>query len=153
MRETRSYEALEDVKSLRRRYCHALDSFDADRWLQLFAADGELVVGANGPPESRGTYNGHGELRSFLETVREERTYMRHMVHTPVIDVEGGSATGEWYFEALITTSDSVHRWVQGEYVDAYRRTDDGWVFESVRVAVNWRSEFDDGWSSPLRPD
>lgn len=126
------------LADLRAEYCHRFDSFDAEGWPALFVNDGQLTVGNSGPEESRGTHRGRKELRALLEDLAERRQFMRHMVHTPIVSVSGGTATGRWYFETVMALADGSYRWVVGDYHDQYCRRDDSWLFESVDVTVNW---------------
>ncbi|MFB6142197.1 MAG: nuclear transport factor 2 family protein [Halorientalis sp.] len=133
-------ESREEIKELRAEYCYCVDDTDGEAFAALFTEDATLDFG------SAGTYTGHEELREFVDSVVPEHyEFIVHMVHNPVIDVDGDTATGRWYFEAPCT-SGGTDMWIQGVYDEAYERVDGAWRFADVEATFNYVAEYDEGW-------
>jgi hypothetical protein len=82
------------IRELRHEYCYRIDDFDFDGFAALFTDDARVDFGP------AGTYEGRDEVRQFArEVVGEEYTFLAHMVHNPIIDLDGETASGRWYFE------------------------------------------------------
>jgi uncharacterized protein (TIGR02246 family) len=136
-------EARAQIEELRANYCYHVDDADGEAFASLFAEDALLDFG------SAGTYAGREELRDFVESVVPDHyEFIVHMVHNPVIRVDGDSATGRWYFEAPATTTDGEDVWIQGRYDDEYARVDGEWLFAAVTARFNYVADYDEGWSA-----
>lgn len=134
-------EAKDDVRELRANYCYHVDDGDGEAFASLFAEDAVLDFG------SAGTYAGRDELREFVDSVVPDHyEFIVHMVHNPMIEVDGNTATGRWYFEAPATTAGGRDVWIQGRYADEYERVDGEWLFSSVVARFNYVAEYDGGW-------
>jgi len=133
-------ESSEEIQQLRANYCYHIDHTNPDEFTSLFVEDGTIDFG------SAGTYTGHDELHEFVaDIVPDYYSFIVHMLHNPIIDVDGDTASGRWYFEAP-ATSEGTDMWIQGEYTDSYVREDGEWLFESVDTRFNYVAEYDDGW-------
>lgn len=134
-------EAKDAIEELRATYCYHIDDGNGAAFASLFTADATLDFGP------AGTYTGHEELREFAdEVVPSQYAFIVHMVHNPVIEVEGDTATGRWYFEAP-ATADGEAQWIQGEYHEEYTTVDGQWRFADVQAAFNYVADYGDGWA------
>jgi len=136
-------EAKDDIRELRASYCYHVDDRDGEAFASLFVDDAVLDFG------SAGVYRGREELREFVESVVPDHyAFIVHMVHNPVIDVDGDAATGRWYFEAPATTAGGTDVWIQGQYDDEYERVDGEWRFSSVEARFHYVADYDEGWGA-----
>lgn len=141
-------EDREAIKQLRAKYCYRIDSRDWDGYAALFTEDAYLDFGPVG------TFTGRSEIRHFAENVvGAEHPFLAHMIHNPIIDVEGDTATGQWYFEVPCTFSNGSAGWIQGTYSDVYRQTAEGWLFEEVIASFNYFADYDEGWAEVVDSD
>lgn len=117
------------IKELKYEYCYATDALDIDRMLDAYVPDGRLDVPIHEPIE------GHDGIREYFEWFAEQEYQDRaHNVFNPVIDVDGDTATGEWYYMVIYTLPGGNLEVGHGRYDDEYVRTDEGWKLSSVRA-------------------
>lgn len=134
-------EARAEIEELRANYCYHVDDGNGEAFASLFAEDAVLDFG------SAGTYAGHEELREFVgSAVPDHYEFIVHMVHNPVVEVDGDAATGRWYFEAPATTTGGTAVWIQGRYDDEYVRAEGEWLFAAVTARFNYVADYDGGW-------
>lgn len=135
-------EHREAIKELRAEYCYRVDSRDWDGYVDLFTEDAHLDFG------SIGTYDGHEEIHHFAENVvGEEHPFLSHMIHNPLINIDGVTATGQWYFEVPCTFKDGSAGWIQGTYSDEYQLVDEEWLFAEIVADFNYFAEYEEGWA------
>lgn len=135
-------EEKDAIKELRAEYCYRIDSRDWDGYAALFTADAHLDFGPVG------TFDGRDAVREFAEhVVGAEHSFLAHMVHNPIIDINGDNATGRWYFEVPCTFADGSAGWIQGTYYDEYERVDGEWRFAEVVADFNYFADYEEGWA------
>lgn len=139
-------QSIEEIKQLKYRFCLALDSGDWEELANILTEDITLTFSREG----LGTYQGISELELFKETIEQNRTFMVHMVTNPIINVEGESATGKWYY--IVTLTDENHEafWSQGIYDDVYRKLDGEWKIHRTEVTYNFIVPYSEGWSNRI---
>ena len=117
--------SLEDVHAIQRlkhEYCFAIDGGDYERWASLFTDDGRFVR------DSGEAFEGHEALHGFAsERFDAAMEHSAHVVTNPLIDVDGDTATGQWYLLLFYTDADGTDGWTQARYDDEYRRVDGEW--------------------------
>lgn len=115
------------IRELKHEYCYATDDLDVDRIVATFTEDGLLDVPIHDP------ITGHDGLADYFEWfARQEYEVRAHNVFNPVVDVDGDTATGEWYYMVLYTLPNGNFEMGHGHYDDEFVRTDDGWKLDSV---------------------
>jgi ketosteroid isomerase-like protein len=130
------------IAELRHEYCYRADDRDWDGFAALFTEDAHLDFGPVG------TFDGRASVRRFAEEiVGSEHPFLVHMLHNPVIDVDGDTATGQWYVEVPCTFADGSAGWIQGRYDDTYRRVDGEWRFAEVLTEFNYLADYHEGWA------
>lgn len=131
-----------EICELRYEYCYRIDDRDWDGFAALFTEDAHLDFGPVG------AFDGRDGVREFAEEVVGARhPFLAHMVHNPVIAVDGESANGRWYFEVPCTFEDGTGGWIQGLYHDEYRRVDGEWRLAEVVADFNYFADYDEGWA------
>lgn len=132
-----------ELCELRYEYCYRIDSRDWDAFAALFTNDAHLDF------DPVGTFDGRDAIRDFAEhVVGAQHPFLAHMVHNPVIEIDGDSASGRWYFEVPCTFEEGSAGWIQGRYDDTYRRVGDEWLFEAVTAEFNYFAPYEEGWAA-----
>ena len=135
---------IEALKKLKARYCHLVDSRQWKELTELFTEDATCDYGFFG------VYNGRAEIMNkfFRELVESASSFMVHMVHNPLIEVRGDSASGTWYLTAQ-TTMQPVNQamWVMGIYRDQFKRVNQEWKLSSLKFEFKYYTPYEDGWA------
>ncbi len=146
----RRLEDIEEIRKLKATYCYLCDAGLTDpriceELVGHFADDARVDFGM-GPAS---IFQGKDGLRTFFGTmVPSGVSFCVHMVHNPIIDVQGNRATGRWYFEAPTTdTGTGRAQWMMGTYHEEYVRDDGRWKFAAIRTEWKYITPFDEGWA------
>jgi uncharacterized protein (TIGR02246 family) len=119
------------IKELRSRYARHLDAGEWDKWAGLFTEDTTVEFGGFEPLEGR------KEVLEFArETIDGMYNYSRHTAQMPRLDVDGDTATGNWYLIVFYEWPDGTEGTVTGYYADTYRRVDGEWKFDYVENVI-----------------
>jgi ketosteroid isomerase-like protein len=119
---------------LQMQYGMFADRGDSEGFTQLFAPDGSVAV-PEAPP-----FVGHAAIRESIQALTALGVTMRHVLTNAVVDaVDAEHATGVCYLVVYNSKADadaSGQRPVAppatvGEYADTFRRTPQGWRFQS----------------------
>jgi len=133
-------------QKLQMQYGVFADRGDVEGFVGLFTADASITV-----PEHP-AFRGHDAIRASIQALTATGVTMRHVITNPVIDVLGpDTAKGDCYlivFNSGAPADPSGTRPVAlpatvGEYADRFRRTADGWRFQS-RVLTRVFRRIDD---------
>jgi hypothetical protein len=94
-------------------------------------------------------FQGEAGLETFLgKIVPVAVSFCMHMAHNPVIEMNGDTATGEWYYEVPATDASSNRaQWMAGTYFEQYLRREGEWKFASIRTEWKYISPHDEGWA------
>ena len=113
-------EDLEAIKQLKARYCEICDdNHNPERITSVFATDGIW--------EGRGIANakGHDEIRKLFERFQKMMSFSQHNVMNPIIEVDGDTAHGTWYFLGLFTFHENNQaKWQTTRYHEDYVKVD-----------------------------
>jgi hypothetical protein len=124
-------------------FYYRCDAGDVPGAIVRFATeDVSFDAGPMGAAESRDGW------REWAETVyTEEVPFARHMIHNPIIDVDGDEASAKYYAEipSIIGEGDAV--WAQGTYEVELRRVDGEWKFSSYAFEFTYATPYDRGWA------
>ncbi|MDI6796160.1 MAG: nuclear transport factor 2 family protein [Desulfatibacillaceae bacterium] len=142
-------EDIEAIKRLKALYCFLVDdavagdSSKALELVDLFTDDGWADFGDFGRFEKK-----EGLTVFFKDIVPGLLSYTAHMVHNPVIDIEGDTARGRWYFEVPSTLkATNMAGWLQGRYDEQYIKTNGRWLWLSITARFEYATPFDQGWA------
>ena len=135
---------IESLKRLKALYCHLVDSRSWDELDRLWTEDAACNYGFFGSYQGR-----RGIMDGFFRgAVDQAASFMVHMVHNPVVDVQGDEAQGSWYLTAQTTlkaTNQAV--WVMGIYRDRFRRVGGEWKIAVLDFEFKYYSPYEDGWA------
>lgn len=125
-----------ELLNLRYRYSRHLDAQDWDGWVGLMTED------VTGEFEGWDPFEGRDAIRRFGEdTLESVFEYTAHMVHMPLIEIDGDEANGAWYLNLFYVLTDGTAGWRLGRYEDRYRCVDDTWKFSFVRTEIHTDSD------------
>ncbi|MFC4540331.1 nuclear transport factor 2 family protein [Halosolutus amylolyticus] len=139
----RRLEAKEAIRKLRYEYASTVDTHNWDRFITLFTEDATIEFPQQNVEQT--PFIGRDEIESFGRLMDELLTFSAHMMHNPLIDVDGDEASGIWYVAVPEVTPDGPVL-IQGRYEDQYRCTSDGWKFDSTEIYYDYRVSPDEGW-------
>jgi hypothetical protein len=142
--QLRNLHDLEEIRTLKARYCHLVD---ARRWEELEALWTDDATCDYG---FFGRYEGRREIidKFFVELVDAASAFMVHMVHNPIVEVRGDEASGSWYLTAQTTIRPMNQAvWVMGIYQDRFRRVGGVWKISSLRFEFKYYTPYEDGWA------
>jgi hypothetical protein len=135
---------IEAIKRLKARYCHLVDASRWDELAALFTEDAICDYGFFG------RYEGRDQImtRFFRELVSSASSFNAHMVHNPIIDVRGDTASASWYLTAHSTIQPANQAvWVMGIYSDEFRRVAGEWKLSSLTFEFKYYTRYEDGWA------
>jgi hypothetical protein len=135
---------IEAIKTLKARYCHLVDAGRWDELAELWTEDATCDYGFFG------AYDGRDEIvnRFFRELVASASSFNAHMVHNPLIELDGDRAKGTWYLTAQTTNQPSNRAvWVMGLYRDEFERIDGSWKIRSLEFEFRYFTPFEEGWA------
>lgn len=127
------------IKELRAAYGYHIDNQEWEAFRNLFTDDAVLDYG-----ENIGHQEGQEGLEFFTDYVDERVETGMHMMHNPIIDVDGETATGRWYVDARESFGNGQTGLTAGEYHDTYRRVDGTWKFAAIDFTVHYQFVYDE---------
>ncbi len=146
----RVLEDIEAIKRLKARYCELCDAgltdpANRDELVGHFTVDATVDFGMG----EGSSFEGKEGLELFFGTVVPSGvSFCMHMLHNPIIEVDGDCATGRWYFEAPTTNAvTGKAQWMAGRYLEEYARVDGVWKFSFIRTEWKYIAPYDEGWS------
>lgn len=134
---------IEAIKALKARYCwYCDDPQQYHRFSDLFTDDAVFI---EEPVEH---LVGKAAIAEWNTSYADEVVWSRHYAVAPLIEVDGGEASGRW--QALLLSIQNIDGaeqmlWAAGTYVEQYRRVDGEWLFSRVHASGRWMTSFDEG--------
>jgi len=147
-------QALEDIeviKKLKATYCELCDAGlgdpkNRDALITHFTTDATVDFGMG---EGSVFHGLEGLQKFFGQVVPSSVSFCMHMVHNPIIEVDGDHARGKWYYEAPTTNAfTNKPQWMAGTYFEEYVRENGEWKFTSIRTVWKYIAPYDQGWGS-----
>jgi hypothetical protein len=138
-------EDIEAIKQLKARYCEICDDgHDPERIGSLFTDDG-IWQGAG-----VGKVEGVAAIRELFTRFQRDISYSQHMVMNPVIEVDGTTARGVWYFFGTFTfRKNNDARWLSARYHEEYTKVDGNWKIRRLRVrGPGINAPYEKGWAA-----
>ena len=137
-------EDLEAIRALKIRYAGLCDdAYNPEGLAALFAGDAVW----DGTPHL-GRFEGRAAIRAYFAGASAEVTFALHYTLGHLIDVEvsGTRATGTWYLLMPGTVLGRRAVWVGGTYRDVYVKQDGHWLFQDVRLHLDFITPYEKGW-------
>lgn len=132
----RRVQRLEDLQAINQLfidYGEHLDAGDFEAFAQLFAEDGELLLG----PMGRAT--GRVQIRTLMETALGERVGTTfHIVSSPRVSLDGGRATSTVMWSVVGPATDGFARVsMVGHHLDDLVKHEGRWYLQRRRGVAN----------------
>lgn len=119
---------------LKYQYCYCIDEKRSEEFVSLFTEDAVIDFATRKP------YEGHADIRRFIEEHVGESDRMAHLAINPLIEVDGDTATGKWDYLVFLSSEDGTEVG-QGVYHEAYRHNGDDWRFTSIQTERRFTHE------------
>ena len=135
-------EDIEAIRQLKARYCEICDDdHNPGDILTLFTVDG-IWEG-----KGIGRAVGHDEIQALFKTFQQSMTFTQHMVQNPIIEVDGDTAAGRWYFFGMFTFTEGQKRWQAARYHEQYQKLAGQWKIKHLTIAEPVVSaRYEKGW-------
>lgn len=129
----RRLEDLQDIHQLFVDYGEHLDAGDFDAYAELFAEDGEVLLGPMGRAKGR------DEIKDLMSTVLADTVGSTfHIISSPRVTLEGDRARSTVMWTVASLAADGLARVTTvGHHVDELVRVDGRWYFQRRRGVVN----------------
>jgi uncharacterized protein (TIGR02246 family) len=131
-------EDVQAIKSLHRSFTRAVADREFTDLADYFCSDAVIDMRRHGPISGRNAIAEH-----FAGMAAVPLAGAGYVLSSPVIDVDGDTATGTWTWHRLYAepSVDAQHdglrvAWQEGRYQCHYRRTDAGWRFARMHFRV-----------------
>jgi hypothetical protein len=137
-------EDIEAIRKLKARYCAVCDDdHNPDKITTLFAEDG-IWEGEGWV----GVHQGHAAIRKLFEGFRDRISFSQHNVMNPIIEVNGNTAHGTWYFLGPFTfRKGNRQMWLAARYEDDYVKVNGEWKFKHLRAIGRMAAPYETGWA------
>ena len=135
---------LEDLDAIRQvfvDYGHHLDRGDLDAYAELFAEDGEVLLGP------MGRARGRAEIRELMgRATGSSAGRSWHLITNPVIDLDGDRATAEVMWTVVVRGEDGeAVLSMLGRHRDVLVRRDGRWLFQRREGHIDVPSRYPGG--------
>jgi ketosteroid isomerase-like protein len=129
----RRLEDLMDIHQLFVDYGEHLDSGDFEAYSQLFAEDGEVLLGPMGRATGRESIK---EL--MIRQLSDKVGTTFHIISSPRVTLDGDSATATVMWSVAVTGDDGMARLsMVGHHLDVLTRTPEGWKIKRRKGVMN----------------
>jgi len=147
-------EEIEKIKILKSNYCFLVDEIVAGDNKKIEEFMGKFTDDAWIDFTEFGKHEGKGAISAFYsDIVAQVLSYSAHMVSNPIIEVNGNTATGRWYFEVPCTIRvANKPAWIQGKYYEQYRKIGGEWKWSSITTRFDFFSPIEEGWVKARMP-
>ena len=137
-------EDLEAIRQLKARYCEICDDdHNPERITGVFAEDGIWEGRGIGRAE------GHEQIRDLFKGFQKAISFSQHMTMNPIIEVDGETAKGTWYFFGPFTMeAGNQAMWQACRYHEDYVKVAGEWKIQHLRVkAPRMSAGYETGWA------
>ena len=141
----RRVEAVEQIRSLKTRYCDLCDQgYPADELTELFTEDGAW------DGREMGVFEGRDAIHKFFTNMPNVMSFAIHHVTNSSVEVSEDikTATGRWYLLQTATLKASNEAvWLAARYHDQMVFKDDKWLFQRVNLISRFYASYEAGWA------
>lgn len=133
---------IEDIRILKHRYMRHCDNhYDPDGIAALFTEHGSWEGG------DFGNAYGREQIRELFRHNDNLVEFAIHFATNEVIEVDGDTATGEWYlWQPMVVKAGQQAMWLHGKYSDTYVRENGDWLYKSLKLEVEVFSPYEVGF-------
>jgi ketosteroid isomerase-like protein len=147
-------EARDTIRKLKAAYMQGLDDRRRGEVASLFWPDAIWESLPDRAPEGAGSVTegsqivGADAIAESFEAAADAMSFTAHFLTNEDITVDGDTALGRWKLLQACTATDGTAFWQAGVYTDTFSLRDGVWKFSHLRLAMDFRTPFDVGWSS-----
>ena len=136
-------EDIEAIKQLKARYCDICDDdHNPAKITTLFVEDGIWEAGGFGKAQ------GHEGIRELFQGFQKMISVSQHMVVNPLIEVNGNTAKGTWYFLGPFTfRKNNEAKWQAVKYEDDYVKVNGEWKYKHLRAHIRMAAAPNESWA------
>jgi len=144
--------ALEEIRTVKARYCYHLDYKEWDAYADLFTRDATLdvdtAVSSRGrDPKPQPQVRGRDRIRTFITFLDSAETV--NQVHSPILElISPQTASGVWAMEDVVRMP-GFHLHGRGHYRESYRIEDGRWRIRSLHLTRTSVDMLEGNASSP----
>ncbi len=132
----------EQIQSLLAKYCFVTDRGTAEEMAALFWDDAVVKFGDNRNEGIEAVTDG---FAAWIRKMRDPVEGLRHVLHTPCIEISGDCATAEAYYDADGHSRNKGRRIsLRGLYRDRLEKRNGEWRFAAKEIQI-WRSMLESG--------
>lgn len=133
---------IEDIKILKLRYArYCDDNYNPEGIASCFTSDGVWDGGPMGHAENR------EGIKAFFAKTPSVVSFAVHYTTNPIIEVNGDKANGTWYlWQPMVMVADNQAMWLAAHYHERYRKTEDQWLIEHLRLDIKRFSPYEAGF-------
>lgn len=132
-------DAIVAIEQLLSAYCHRVDRGNAADVAALFAEDAVLRPRYDGDYELAGRAAIERWYVWYHEHFRAGVRHLKHLVMSPLVEVDGERASGVCYLVATAVAAGTGEGfYATGTYHDEYVCEDRRWLFRSRLIEVEW---------------
>jgi len=141
-------EDIEEIKKLKATYCYfcdeAINSGNSAKIEELL--EKHFSKNATALFVSLGDFDTYEKVYDFYtKAVLDWLSFTIHMVHNPIIEVDGNNAAGQWYFDVPgIQKANNKATWLMGQYNEKYIKEDGIWKFLYIKAAFTMLTPYTD---------
>lgn len=130
------------IQQLLARYCFVTDTGSAEELGALFWDDATVLFGENTNAGREAFERG---FNAWIVKMRDPVEGLRHVLHSPWIEITGDTASARAYYDADGHSRKSGRRiHLRGMYIDDLHKRDGEWRFLCREIQI-WRSMLNEG--------
>jgi hypothetical protein len=139
-----------EITRLKARYCFGCDGVPSSDVTHNRQVDYELVASLfteDAELDGVGRCRGREAIGEYYRGIQRLPLAI-HCVATPLIEVNGDTATGKWHgIIPLITADDKAAAWLVGVYKDEFVRTPEGWKIKKLGFTPHFLTPAGESWA------
>lgn len=143
-------EAQTAVRAVKAAYMQGLDDRLRGAVADLFWSDAVWEGLPDRTPEGGlgERHEGRAAIAAAFEAAAERMSFTAHFLTNESISVSGDRAVGRWKLLQACTSTDGTAFWQAGVYADDFECRGGEWRLAHLRLAMDFRTPFHDGWSA-----
>ncbi|MDX1888119.1 nuclear transport factor 2 family protein [Mycolicibacterium sp. 050158] len=146
-------ESRDAVRKIKASYMQGLDDRRRGAVAEIFWQDAVWESLPDRAPEGHQSASTGGQIvgrdaiaQSFVDAAAA-MSFTAHFLTNEDITVDGDYAVGRWKLLQACTSTGGRAFWQAGVYTDDFERRDGVWKISHLRLAMDFRTPFDQGWA------
>jgi ketosteroid isomerase-like protein len=146
-------ESRNTVRQIKAAYMQGLDDRRRGAVAELFWEDAIWEGLPDRAPEGQQPTRGGGQIvgreaiAASFDGAADSMSFTAHFLMNEDISIDGDHAVGHWKLLQACTAGRERAFWQAGVYTDDFERRDGVWKISHLRLAMDFRTPFDEGWA------